>query len=115
MIDWTATVSIISLAVAGSLCVAGVFCHAYKDNWLQFAGLWGMAGWAFSRIEVIAERGYTEPWNLALHLGMAAYGVGTALKVLHHSRPGSCDTSDEDLPEIGREAWPHVGGGAEKE
>ncbi len=96
--DWTAVVAIVCLAISGPLCLCGVFCNAYKESWLQFWGLWGMAIWCFARIEQIAQRGHTDAWNLALYIGMAAYGVGTALKVLSHSRAGSCSGED---PEVG--------------
>ncbi len=112
MMDWTAVASLVCLSIVAPLCICGVFCNAYRDNWLQFCGLWLIAAWAISRIEVIAERGYTDPLNLALHAGLAAYFVGTAIKVVKFSRPGSCDPKDAgQLPEVARRMWPHVGGG----
>lgn len=107
--EWTAIASIVCLSIVAPLCIAGIFCPAYRDNWLQFAGLWLMAGWSVSRIEVIAGRGYTEPWNLALHAGLAFYAVGTAVKVIKHSGTSSCD--DQDVPEVGRMHWPWISGG----
>ena len=105
--EWTAVVSLVCVCVAALVCIAGVFCPAYRDNWLQWAGLWCMALWGFSRIEVIAERGYTEPWNMLLHIGMACYGIGTAVKVHRHSR--GCEA--EDVEDLARARWRHVSGG----
>lgn len=112
--EWTAVVSLVCLGVAAPLCLAGVFCNAYRESWLQFWGLWGISCWGFSRIEVIAERGYTDPWNLALHAGLAAYSIGTALKVLRHSKPPRRGPRGDDLPEIARENFRHVAGGTKE-
>lgn len=114
MMDWTGYFAVTCLWIAGPLCIAGIFCHAYKDNWLQWFGLWGLAWWCFARASYLQERGYTDVWNLALYFGLAAYSVGTAVKVFKHARPGSCD-KDDDLPEVGHNSWRHISGGTKQE
>jgi len=74
------------------LCVIGLFAETYRDNWLQFAGLWLVVlalglrlAWLCERYRATGELQMS--WALiALQVGLAIYAVGTACKVVQHHR-----------------------------
>lgn len=78
-------ITIVSLWIVLLMCAAGVFSPVFDDNTLQRIGLGGVGvgvvPWLF---EAPAEL------VVLLHVGMASYALGTALKVWkrrHHQPP----------------------------
>lgn len=74
------------------LCVLGLFAETYRDNWLQFAGLWLVVLALGLRLAWLCERWRATgelrlSWALiALQVGLAVYAVGTACKVVQFHR-----------------------------
>ena len=88
--DWhvSAWFSVICLWFIGAMCVAGLLYKNYKENWLQFCGLTGMAFWSFGRGSVLFERamdgGTVRDVQLIGHVSMLLYVLGTTLKVIKY-------------------------------
>lgn len=78
---WDGIISIVALAVTGALCTWGVFSGAYDDTLLQRVGMSCLALWCWARLPIKLETLETEPVHLVLHVGLAVYAVGTALKL----------------------------------
>ena len=74
-------ISILCLSVTGALCGAAVFSHRFDDNLLQRVGLSAVALWCLARLPEKVASMHTEPVHLVLHLGLACYAVGLAIKV----------------------------------
>lgn len=72
------------LAVLVSMCAAGIFAAAYRDNWLQFVGLTLLVLWSVGELAALARGYQPHPRELLLYGALAAFGVGTAWKVVQH-------------------------------
>lgn len=89
-------VSAISLTIVMVLCFAGAFCPEkyFNDNLLQRVGMFGIAVGCGPRLALIVERrgfdgsGFQPEFQMAVHVGLAAFAVGTAIKVWQH-RPSN--------------------------
>lgn len=75
-------VSVISLSIVAALCLIGVFHRAFRDNILQCIGMSGLCIACFGRIGAVWTTEFTAPSWMLVHLFMAIYAVGTALKVV---------------------------------
>jgi hypothetical protein len=90
MMDWhvSAWYSVGCLWVIGTLCIMGLLYKHYRENWLQFFGLAGMALWSFGRGSVLFERamdgGTVGDFQLIGHISMLLYVLGTTLKVIKY-------------------------------
>jgi hypothetical protein len=88
--------SIACLVVTILACLSGVFSRHYRDNWMQYLGLWAILAGALGRGWQLSLRWHywvnnplmPEPdisnQNLALYGGLALFAVGTAWKVWRH-------------------------------
>lgn len=99
---------VLSIAIV-ALCAFGIYSRAFRDNWLQLAGMSVcvlgalMIFWHAWTTERTASR------VVILLLGVVLYGGGTAWKVwLHERRPNDVPPPPDTLP---MEHWPHVAGG----
>lgn len=73
------------LAVVMVACLAGLYSSAYRDNWAQCLGLVLLALWAGAEAAaVLLAHHAVEPRDAMLYAGLAAFAVGTVLKVVHH-------------------------------
>lgn len=80
-------ISIVSLSIIVALCVLGVYHAAFKDNLLQCVGMGFLCIALAGRIERIWGSEYIDFGEAAVHISLAFYAVGTALKVIvHHGR-----------------------------
>lgn len=80
-------ISIIALSLVITLCLLGIWHQAFKDNLLQCLGMGWLVIACIGRVHWLwlAER--VEPSWMLVHVGMAIYALGTALKVvMHHGR-----------------------------
>lgn len=88
--------SLICLFVTIVACMAGVFSKHYRDNWMQYLGLWAILAGSLGRGWQLLLRWHAwmnEPLmpapdisnhNLALYGGLAIFAIGTAWKVWRH-------------------------------
>lgn len=72
------------LAVVLATCLAGLYSRAYRDNWGQCAGLVLLGLWAGAEAAAVLQEPAVPQRDVMLYVALAAYAVGTALKVLHH-------------------------------
>lgn len=89
-------ISIACIAITSVACVGGIMSKHYRDNWLQFFGLWLIFAWSLGRGWQLSMRWYEwisnpvvpEPnistQQLIGHLGLALFALGTAWKVWRH-------------------------------
>lgn len=79
--------SVCALSLVFVLCVLGIWHQSFRENLLQFIGMsWLMVACA-GRIAWLWEAERVEPSWMLVHVGMAIYAAGTALKVvIHHGR-----------------------------
>jgi hypothetical protein len=75
-------ISAICLLVLASICVAGVFSHMYRDNWLQFVGLCGLTAWALARFLQVLDGAHVSPQQVFAHVSIACFALGSAHKVV---------------------------------
>lgn len=80
------------LLVVASICVAGVFAAAYRDNWLQFVGLTLLCLWAAGELLALARGDQPHPRELLLYGALAAFCAGTAWKVVQHRHALAAET-----------------------
>jgi hypothetical protein len=73
--------SIICLSWLALLCLLGVFHDAFEDNLLQRIGMAMMAIWCVSRVWEKLHTWDTDTIHIVLHVALAMYATGTALKV----------------------------------
>ena len=73
-------ISIVALSIVATLCVIGVFHPRFDDTLGQRIGMSIIGSWCLLRIPVKFGTFDTEPVHLLLHIGMAFYACGTALK-----------------------------------
>lgn len=74
-------ISILCLVILGALCLCAVFSEKYRDNWLQFVGLWGVMLWAFARAWQVFDGAEVTGQQLWAHISFAVFAAGTAIKV----------------------------------
>ena len=74
-------VSIVALSLVAFLCLLGVFHPRYDDTLGQRIGMSMIAIWCILRVQVKFTELDTEPVHLLLHIGLACYATGTALKI----------------------------------
>lgn len=85
-------ISAASLAIVMALCFVGTFCprRYYDDNLLQRIGLAGIAVGCGPRLSLLLERhsfdgtGFQPMFQVFVHVGLAAFAIGTALKAWQH-------------------------------
>jgi hypothetical protein len=99
-------ISITSLLIVAGSSIGAILSKHYRDNWLQFAGLWGILFWSLGRSWQLAERYLSwlmEPLtpapdmstqSLIGHSGLALFAIGTAWKVFRNRH---VITKDGDL------------------
>jgi hypothetical protein len=73
--------SIVALSWLALLCLLGVFHDAFEDNLLQRVGMAGLALWSVSRVWEKLQTWDTPAIHMVLHVALALYATGTALKV----------------------------------
>ena len=81
-------VSICALSIVAVLCLVGVFSSHFDDTLGQRVGMSLIAIWCIARVQTKMLDPDTEPVHLLLHIGLASYAIGTALK---HWRKGRAD------------------------
>lgn len=102
------------------LVVVGLWSQAFKDNWLQWAGLWAMLAalvgifWPYGFD--VEDLGFIDAFKrrldqitgpeMMLIYGMLLFELGTALKVIRQTPPGG------KLRNLERRHWGHVKGGS---
>jgi FtsH-binding integral membrane protein len=86
MISLVLSVAALTLLVA--LALAGLFYRNYEENWLQFFGLWGVAFGGCAKVAQILERDYSSAENTMLYCALAAFAVGTFVKVRKYRNAG---------------------------
>ncbi len=74
-------ISIVSLSLVAALCVVGVFHPRFDDTLGQRVGMSLIGIWCILRVQAKLTAFDTEPVHLILHVGLACYACGTALKV----------------------------------
>jgi hypothetical protein len=86
MIEQHEVVSVVALSVVAALSTVAIFCRNYHENWLQFLGLVGIALWAAARVSQLVDMMSTRlpAQGMILHVSMALFAVGTAMKVWAH-------------------------------
>lgn len=89
-------ISITCLLVVCLSSVAALLSKHYRDNWLQFAGLWGLLFWSAGQVwqltsrwidwmsDLLLERPDMATQDLIGHAGLALFALGTAWKVWRH-------------------------------
>lgn len=97
------------LALVSLICWTGVFAKTFKDNWLQFLGLLGLAIWSTARAWQIIGEGHSSGQQFGMHLALASLLLGTAYKVWQHREP-KAPTAPPPQPLSG-EQLQHVAGG----
>lgn len=80
------TVSLIALVIVAALCAAGALSHAFDDNLLQRVGLAGIGLASVALADHVARDGAVTPACGLMSLGMLAYALGTASKVIKYRR-----------------------------
>lgn len=78
--------TIVSLAITGTICTVGVFSSHYNDTLLQRIGLSGLAMGCFLRIPTKLEDPFTPPALLMAQLSIALYAIGCVLKLRKKAR-----------------------------
>lgn len=101
--------SIVCLAIVSAICWLGLFAKIFKDNWLQFCGLLGMAMWSTARAWQFVDYATSTPQQAAMHVALACLLLGTAQKVWQH-RPSQGEKGDPPTP-LPPEHLQHVAGG----
>lgn len=74
-------VSILALSLVAVLCVVGVFHHRFDDTLGQRIGMSLIGVWCILRVQAKLTTFDTEPVHMILHIGLACYACGTALKI----------------------------------
>lgn len=83
------------------LCLAGLWAQAFRDNWLQWTGLWGMvvgmAAVFWPSASELRELGAVDaviwrvndvgPRDLLVMLAALSFAAGNAIKVWRHRHP----------------------------
>ena len=105
----SALASIACLAIVAVLCAVGAFSRAYPDNMLQRIGMSSMGVWCTAQAVDMIQSMHTDSVQLMLHIGLATFAVGTALRVRQVHRAPHCRRA-EDLPMQARHLS-HVAGG----
>lgn len=80
------TVSLIALVLVAALCAAGALSHAFDDNLLQRVGMAGIGLASVALADHVARVGAVTPACGLMSLGMLAYALGTASKVIRYRR-----------------------------
>lgn len=90
---------LVCIFVIALASLAGIMSSFYRDNWLQFLGLWALLagslgrGWQWSiklldwiEADSIAPAPEVSAQQLAVLSGLALFAIGTAWKVWRHRR-----------------------------
>lgn len=106
--------SAVCLAIVGALAGAAIFCRNYHENWLQFAGLVGLAIWSMARVAQLTDALSTRlpSQGAILHASLLCYALGTAWKVWAHRPQQGDPPAQPPAPyEIEPDHMRHVAGG----
>lgn len=79
-------ISIVALSLVAVLCVVGVFHSRFDDTLGQRLGMSLIGIWCILRVQTKLSTMDTEPVHLMLHVGLACYATGTALKIWRAQR-----------------------------
>ena len=74
-------VSIVALVIVAVLCLVGVFHPRFDDTLGQRVGMSMIGIWCILRVQTKLTSFDTEPVHMILHIGLATYACGTALKM----------------------------------
>jgi len=87
-----AILSVACLWLIGLLSIAGILSSGFRENWLQWTGMAGLAVWSFGRASVLEDRETVNLYQFVVHLSLVVYGLGTALEVWRRRRRAWRDT-----------------------
>lgn len=85
---WSGYLSILCLFIVGAVCTFGVFSEHFDDTLIQRVGMGLLALWCFGRLPAAVRDAAEAQPDLVLHAGMAAFAVGTALKLVRRQTAG---------------------------
>ncbi len=66
------------------LCMVALYSRSYRDNWAQCIGLVSLSLWSAAEVAALWQEPAVAPRAVTLYAGLAAFALGTALKVMHH-------------------------------
>jgi FtsH-binding integral membrane protein len=72
--------SVVALSLLIALSLVAIFHPKYHENWLQFAGLWGIVFGGTAKVAQLLDRDYSSAENTLLFGALAMFALGTALK-----------------------------------
>lgn len=78
--------SFASLFVTGVLCIVGTFSRHYNDTGLQRIGMFGLSVGSFGWAQAVWHQYDVSIGGWWVHVSMAVYAIGTALKVYRKQR-----------------------------
>lgn len=93
-----ATLSIICLALVALLCVVGALSPAYRDNLAQRVGLACVGLACLALLEHVWRLEWVTPACALLAVGLLAFALGTAAKVLKFRALDPLPNDDEVHP-----------------
>lgn len=86
VMHWTGLLSLLCLALTGVLATWGVFSRHFDDSLLQRIGLATLAIACILRVPDRIYHPHTPPELLMAQVGLAVYGIGTAIKLWRKTR-----------------------------
>lgn len=74
-------VSVVCLGITMALCIAGTFSCKYNDNLMQRVGMFALFIGCWPSLRDVWDFEYVSRGAVVAHIGLAAFALGTALKV----------------------------------
>jgi hypothetical protein len=94
--------TVASLLIVMTLCIAALFSRYFLDNWLQHVGLIGIGTTSAMLAEMVVHAEYVPPQMALMAISLAVYALGTAYKVWRYRNCPQPDWGKKPVHKLGR-------------